>query len=55
MSHDKAELSERQIIDALTPDIDVLKGLLSDAKRLRARSYLKIWKGEIEDSYKKKS
>ena len=55
VSHDKAELSERQIIDALTPDIDVLKGLLSDAKRLRARSYLKIWKGEIEDSYKKKA
>ena len=53
--HDKAELSERQIIDALTPDIDVLKVLLSDAKRLRARSYLEIWKGEIEDSYKKKA
>lgn len=55
VSHDKAELSERQIIDALTPDIDVLKVLLSDAKRLRARSYLEIWKGEIEDSYKKKA
>lgn len=51
---DKAELSERQIIDALTPDIDVLKVMLSDAKRLRARSYLEIWKGEIEESYKDK-
>lgn len=55
VSRDKAELSERQIIDALTPNIDVLKVLLSDAKRLRARSYLEIWKGEIEDSYKKKA
>ena len=54
VSSDKAELSERQIIDALTPDIDVLKVLLSDAKRLRARSYLEIWKGEIEESYKDK-
>ena len=54
VSRDKAELSERQIIDVLTPAIDVLKVLLSDAKRLRARSYLEIWKGEIEESYKDK-
>ena len=47
VSRDKAELSERQIIDALTPDIDVLKVLLSDAKRLRARSYIKIWEEAI--------
>ena len=44
---DKAELSERQIIDALTPDIDALEVLLSDAKRLRARSYIKIWEEAI--------
>lgn len=50
---DKAELSERQIIDALTPDIDALEVLLSDAMRLRARSYIKIWEDEIEGVYKK--
>lgn len=53
VSSDKAELSERQIIDALTPDIDALEVLLSDAMRLRARSYIKIWEDEIEGVYKK--
>ena len=49
---DKVELSERQIIDALTPDIDALEVLLSDAKRLRARSYIEIWKDAFEAAYK---
>lgn len=54
VSSDKAKLSERQIIDVLTPDIDVLKVLLSDAKRLRARSYLAIWNDDIKAVYEGK-
>ena len=54
VSSDKAKRSERRIIDVLTPDIDAWEVLLSDAKRLRARSYLAIWNDDIKAVYEGK-
>ena len=46
------KLSADKIKEVLKSDIDALEVLLSDAKRLRVRSYLEIWEGEIKESYK---